>query len=402
MSLYATLFTDLLMAALQGATVRVQAAAPLVPEAERQDAWHWLSYALQQPALWPQTRTLVLALAPKMEQAGHRQDWLGYLQSAYGLAQQQADEAAQAELAYQIGLLYRLLTHYDEAMRWLYTGLTTFQQLGERRGQAQVLNEMAWVEHLRRRYAEAKRYVEQALLLSADDSHERGMSYRVQGMIAIHHSQWEQAEQHHRAALTTFAQQGDQRKVAWSLVNIGIALRGQKQFKAAVESCTQATKILEQLNDTQHWIIAQVNLGIAYYYLGLQEDAVRCYLKAEEAAFQLQDQFRLADIYVNLGLARISQENYEAASDSFRSSILLYKRLDILNMVVNSMDGLAMSYIAWQRYDQALAVLDEAISMLPQIVNVPNYQYYHQSLTKHREDAQAKLTLSFTPNAGVV
>ena len=65
------------------------------------------------------------------------------------------------------------------------------------------------------------------------------------------------------------------------------------------------------------------------------------------------------------------------------------------------MGGLAMSYIAHRRFDKALTILTDAISMLPQIVNAPNYQYYNQSLNKHLEEATFQQRIAHVPRADV-
>ena len=79
---YATFFSDVLIDALVDATRRVHDAESRLPEAEREDAWHLLSYAFDQDVAWQETRQLVFALAPRMELAGFREDWINYLQTA--------------------------------------------------------------------------------------------------------------------------------------------------------------------------------------------------------------------------------------------------------------------------------------------------------------------------------
>lgn len=374
----------------------------LVPEEMRLRAWHLLSYALRTGKAWQETREILTTLAPKMEQAGFREEWIAYLASGVEVGAQYNDTAATAEFSLQIATLLRMLSEYDRAVQWLDSSLTAFRQEQDRHGEARALNELAWIEQLRRRYDDASQHVEQALALLDDDDPERGMSYRVQGMIAIHRGESEKAEVYHHKAMTVFEKSGDLRKKAWSLVNVALAMRGQKKFKETTNTLTEALSILTQLKDDYHGLIAQVELGLTYFYCHEVDRAINSYLKAESVALQLNDRLRLANIYTNLGLAYLAQCDYELASKSFQMSIDIFDELQILSNVVNAMDGLAMSYIAQRQFAKAIIVLEQALSMLPKIVDVPNYNYYYQSLTAHWQQAKAEQDLSFVMRVDIV
>ena len=360
----AGLFNAMLRNGLRSTLAEVQQGVALLPEEVRQRAWHLLSYALRTGEAWPETRDLLLLLAPKMEQAGFREEWIAYLTAGVAVGQQHNDATAAAEFALQIAILYRMIAEYEQAVHWLAVSLDSFRQLGDRRGEARALNELAWVEQLRRRYADASQHVEQALALLDEDDPERGMSYRVQGMIASYRGEWEKAEAHHRAALATFERNGDTRKLAWSMQNLGLALRGQKQFDEAIMTFRNASSSMKDLGDLHHWATAYMNLGITYYFSGANNRAIDCYLEVELILNRLHDRLRIADLHVNLGLAHLANNAHENASNSFLSAIRLFDELGIQSMVVNSMDGLAMSYIAENKFDQAIHVLEDAIALL--------------------------------------
>jgi hypothetical protein len=55
------------------------------------------------------------------------------------------------------------------------------------------------------------------------------------------------------------------------------------------------------------------------------------------------------------------------------------------------MDGLAMAYLAVQQYTEACTVIDEAVMLLPTVVDAPNYAYLVESLANHRAEAQRGL-----------
>ncbi len=372
-------------------TQLVASAQPLPDEALRVQAMHSLSYAFGLPDLWPVTRRLLLTLAPKMEQAGHRSEWLVYLEQATQLSEQQQDWTAAAEWYLQRGLLHRLLSEFPQAIEQLQQSVNLCQQHGAGHAQAQALNELAWVAYLQQQTAQATAYVEQALALLAAEDPERAMCYRVQGMIAITQERWVEAEGWHRQALTIFATQGDDRKAAWSLQNLAYALRGQKRYAEAIEYYEQAGALLQEQGDLYNWSTVQMNLGLAYYYSGRPEIAINCYAAARSIPKSLLDASQLARLCVNTALALMSLAQFAEAEKEFLEAIQLCANTGATAWQLNAMDGLAMTYIGWQKFNQATEVLKQAVVELPSVTGAPNYTYLYNSLHQHLEEAQRGL-----------
>jgi len=370
-------------------TERIAATTPIPPEESRRQAMHSLSYAFGEPSLWPLTRQLILTLAPKMEQAGHRQDWLLYLEQAIRLGEAQQDWAAAAECYRQQGILHRLVSDFPRAIDRLQRSVTRFQQIAADRDQARALNELAWVAYLQNQAAPATTYVEQALALLGPHDPERAMCYRVQGMVAIMLERWEEAEGLHRQALASFEAQGDQRKVAWSLQNLAYALRGQARYKEAIGYYEQAAANLQQQGDFYHWSIVQMNLGITYHYSGSTESAIDCFTAARTIPQSMLDPFHLARLSLNLAVAQMTLGQFPEAESAFLAAIQLYTISGAVAWQLNAMDGLAMTYIRWQKFGQAIQVLEQALTELPSTAEAPNHNYLDNSLHQHLEEALA-------------
>lgn len=385
---YNTLFYDYLIGGLAQMVVRVRAADPLPDERDREQAWHLLGYAFKQAAAWPYTRELLLTLAPKMEQAGFREDWLAYLQEGHRQAHIRQDGSAIAECALQIGLLYRLLSRFVDAQQWTTVSVVHFATLNDVQGWARALNELAWLEHLQHQYQAATQHVEQALALIDDDNLERAMSYRIKGMIAMGQLDWQQAEQAHGKALNLFQQLGDFRKTAWSQQNLGYALSEQNRLEEAIDLYQQAASTLQHLGDHYHWAIVQMNLGIAYYRLKNIVQAHACHLKAAEIFIKIDDKLNRARIETNLGQTYLELEDYASACLAFKTAIQLYERLGDETWCINAMDGLALVLIASKAYDQALDVLKKALRILPNIQANPYYENLFNKLSTHLQQAQ--------------
>jgi tetratricopeptide (TPR) repeat protein len=369
----------------------VATATPLPDEEARIQAMHTLTFALRVPALWDLTRQLLLKLSPKMEQAGHRSDWLVYLAEATTLSEQRTDWATAAECTLQRGLLHRLLSEFPLAIEQLQRSVALWQQIGAGRDQARALNELAWVAYLQNQTGPATTYVEQALALLPAADPERAMCYRVQGMIAIAHERWAEAETYHRQALTIFVTGGDDRKAAWSLQNLAYALRGQARYEEAIEYYEQAAVLLLEEGDLYHWSMVQMNLGITYHYSGRTESSLKYFADARSIPQSMLDTLHLARLSLNMAVALMVLSRFPEAEQAFWEAIQLYTEAGSVAWRLNAMDGLAMNYIGWEKYDQAMGVLQQALNELSSVADAPNYDYLYNSLHQHWQEAHQGL-----------
>ena len=372
----------------------IQHAGPVLPGELQRQALHTLRYAFQLPSAWVVTRELVTMLAPKMEQAGQREDWIPYLQQALHQSLAYHDDMTAGECHLQLAILYRLLSQFATAHTHLQAALESFTALHAVHDQGRVLNELAWLEHLQHQYAAASQHVADALALLDEDDPERGMSYRVQGMIAIDEERWQDAERLHEKALIIFEQQQDDRRIAWSLQNLANVLRGQKKYSEAIAYYQRARTLLTMINDWHNLAIVYVNLGTVY---SLQRDfnlSIQHYLSALSLLNQVHNNLLRAHIYTSLGLDYLAQQQISDAETAMETSIRLYEMVGDPSGKLNATDGLAMIYLAQQNYTKAIDLLRVALADLPKIMNMPNYVYLSQSLNEHLADAQTKKSLS--------
>lgn len=385
---YATQFQANLIDNITYVLALIQHAGPVLPGELQRQALHTLRYALQLPSAWVVTRDLVTMLAPKMEQAGRREDWLPYLQQALHQSLAQHDDMTAGECHLQLAILYRLLSQFATAHTHLQAALESFTVLPARRDQARVLNELAWLEHLQHHYAAASQHVADALALLDEDDPERGMSYRVQGMIAIDEERWQDAERLHVQALTIFEQEGNRRKIAWGLQNLAYALRGQHKFVEGISYYKRAASILQEIADIHHLAVVLFNLGGAYYYCQELENAVTYLTQAHTIFRQLNNKLFIAKLDTALGLVYQRQGHYVKAEAAFLFSIQHFQEVADEAWRLNAVDGLAIAYLSQQKFASARATLEKALTDLSNITEMPNYQYLYQSFHEHLAEAK--------------
>lgn len=388
---YQTLFTSYLQGALIESIGRVQAAMPHTLEAVRRQAWHLLSFALNDKSaepepddLWRQTTALVLALAPKMEQAGFRETWIAYLTAAHQESHRRGDRLMMAECALQIGMLYRLMSLFAAAQTWSAASVEQFAALGNRLGERRALNELAYLEQLQHNYMLAMQHAERAVQLSTNNDVERGMSLRVLGIIANSQCNWQSAQAYHEQALAIFEQANDQRRMAWSLQNLAIALQEQAAYEKALALYLRAVTILEHNGDEYHLAIILMNVGRTYYQSGKPAEGLVQLTKAANHFHLIGDQLNIARVETNLGICHHALQTYPAAEQAFLTAIRSYGSLGDHAWRLNAVAGLGMVYVADQQYSKAIQILEQALAEMDQIKEHPYYasilNYLHQYL----------------------
>lgn len=394
MNHYPEFFRAGIQRTLQQSLAQVQAGPGHLSAPTRDQALHILSFALKLDDAWPLTRTLLLDLAPKMEQMGHRDDWLPYLEVGVEKCQQYNDLAAKAELSLQIGYLYQLRSHFEPARQWFARSIEFFTATADNSGRARALNHLAFVAWQERRLSEAEEYAVAALSLVNETVPEQASSFNTLGLVAFERAEWSKAEIYHRQALQIRRIQGNQRRVGWISQNLGNVLRNQGRYLEAIACYEEATRLLLPLQDVANQAIIQMNHGVTHY---LAEEPIKAValLEAAEITFcRLHDLHNLAKVRTNLGLTYLALQDWQAAEKAFASSGSLFQALKDVTAYLNALDGLGLVYIEQGRWHEALTVLQKAFIELSNHQDMPPNPALAKELQQHL--ARAKQGLANT------
>ena len=385
---YPVLFRNLILQTLKRSLGQVQQSNGALPLEVREQALHTLTFGLKLDAAWPLTRTLLIELAPKLEQLGHRDDWLLYLEQGIERSRHCADLATAAELHLQAGYLHRLCSRFALAQSQLTASVETFTTLGQPQGQARALNHLAYLAWQQHSYADAEQFANDALALLDDCDPERASSFTTLGEVARMRQQWQAAQAYHQRALQIRIAQHDQRRAAWSLQNLGHTLRQQGRLAETISYYQQALAILAELHDTFHWAITAMNLAILYYQEEQFDQALAHYTQAEAIFRQTQSTLYLAKIAVNKGLVFLALQDWPQAEIAFTTSTALFRQLNDLGEALNAQDGLGLTYLHQGRPVEAAAIFAAALQELSQIGDRPIHAMLHQELSAHLAQAQ--------------
>lgn len=383
---YAALFQDHIGRSLARCLAAATAQVKLPAVRDREQALLTLSYALKMEQTWPAVRDLLLALAPAMEQAGHRDDWMPYLEEGIAVSQRLGDTRAEAELTWHLGVILERRSHYTAARDQFAASAARFSALADRRGQAKALNRMAFVACLQRESEEASRLAVITAELVPEDDSERGYCDFVWGHVALDTDDWQAAHDHFSRALDRWQNGAERRTVAWGLTNLGIAKRRLGDDAGAVAVYQQAIALFNEVEDPVHEAVARMNLGNVYLMAGDPQRALEHYLAAEPVFQLVQGTLRLATVYLNIGMAYRRLQQWSDAQRTLQASIALFEQLHLPASVANVTDELALTYQDQGLLAQAIAAFEQALRWLPA---GPLYAAQRQSIAGHLLEVQA-------------
>jgi tetratricopeptide (TPR) repeat protein len=380
---YSNIFERYVCSGLRQSLHRVNRNGPRVPEEERQQAWHILSYGLAIDGAWVEARDLLLSLSPMMEQAGFRDDWISYLTVGFERAQAQGERLTQGEIAIQLGLLNQLASRYDESIRWLECAVVAFTEIDDPHYLGVAYNLLANVAIQQRHPHEAKRFVEKALATLPKEDPERAYTAYVQGDIALFMRNFEQAESYFRLGLNLRRQQGDSRRVAMALRNLALALEYLGRYDEAIQCSEEAMQRFEELGDIRNLATVRVNLSILYHNLGEWSQALALLAQAELAYHKTRDEQSLAQLYTNRAIYQRKAGLLRESEISGREAVARWERLGDWGNVVNSLEDLGLCLVAQRRYPEAIQIFEQGLALLPRIEGHPRYDDYESRLGIH-------------------
>lgn len=383
---YAALFHDHILRSIDRCMAMVASQDKLPTAKEREQCLLTLSYALKREPIWAAARDLLLALAPAMEQAGHRDDWIPYLEQGIQGSQRLEDERTEAELRWYLGIILERRSLYDAARAQFTASAARCAALGNPRGQAKALNRLAFVACLQRQSEEASRLAAiSARLLDAEDS-ERGYCDFVWGHVALDMDDWQAAHDFFSQALARWQHGAERRMVAWGLTNLGIAKRRLDDNAGAVAAYERAITLFHEVEDPVYEAVARMNLGNVYLMSGDPQVALAHYLAAEPVFQWVQGTLRLATVYLNIGMAYRRLHCWKDAERTLRASIDLYAQLSLPAAVANVTDELGLAYQDQGLLDLAMAEFEQALRWLPA---GPIYETQRQSIEEHLQETRA-------------
>ena len=386
---YGALFQGYVRRSVRLALMEARATQAGLSVEQREQGLQALTFALDASDVWPQARDLLVALAPKLEQAGWREEVVPYLQRGIQVSEIAGDAAGLAELRLQLAMVFLVTGKLDEAFGELISSAAGFASLQDPHNQARALNRAAYVARMQRRFAEATQLVAAAAALVEPGDAEEVYGEFVAARLALDAEDWTRAVAGHRRALAGWERLGNTTMIARSLTNLGSALRGAGQPEEAIACYERAIELMEQGRDDINLAATRMNLGNALWSTGYPDRALDQYRLAEPLFRQANDQLRLASMTQNMGLAYVDIGDFEQAAAMFQASIAYQRLWGNRRSIANSLDGLGVALRAQGHHAAALVAFREALELLEALAGQPGTASLRLEVEAHlREMAQ--------------
>lgn len=343
---------------------RIQQTDSILSPDDHEQTLHTLHYGLEELAIWPVIRPLLLETVPKMEQIGLRETWASYLTRGIRFSKHLRDYATEAELRFHLGIFRQRRSNYLLAYSEFSLALNIFSRINQLYNQAKTLNRKAYVARLQRNFSQATTLANQALSLLEENDPEQAYSVLVLGTIELDLRNFESAETLFQQSLDIWTKENDQRMMAWCLTNLGAALRPLQRYEEATDVYQRAIRFFEEAGDPVHLAVVWMNLGNINFMQDNPKKALDWYEQAQDIFIQVQEQLRLAQIQMNIGMAHYQLEQWEQAENFFLRCIEAFGMIGNIERVANGMDALGLTLLHQHRYEEAINTFREAIDKL--------------------------------------
>ncbi len=372
---------------------RVQTANTVLDDDTREFALNVLPYALELPEIWPRTRHLLMELAPKMEMAGWRDEWIPYLEAGIARGTAQGDLETVGELHHQLGFIYQFISQYERAEEQFTSSAEAFAQLGDaaREGRG-LIRKASAMRSTHRSTGEIEHLVHHAFSLVGDDNYLRGYGYLVLGSLALHNNQqFEQARHYYQKCLDLWRTTNDARAIGWAWNNLAMALLRSSKYTESIHACLQAINYLEQVNDIAHLGTIYNTIGNAYLMLKKFEDALTWYLKSEPIFRATQNFLQLAIVYNNYGMAYYGMKDWKKSEEVLLESIHRFEMLNVPKEYADAFDNLGMTYNAMKQHARAIIMFRHAMCEVYKLRGNGVYPDYRKMVLDHLKETRAEM-----------
>lgn len=378
-SSYAIVFRESTVVLAQQMILQLKTTAGMPSRAILEQILHTLTYLTNLDEYWLETRTLLLAVAPKMEQAGYRREWIGYL--AYGVEQSQRhqDIWTEAELIFEQGVLQLASSEYGVARTSLLAAIQLLSSVKPasdqspnvqaEAGQAKAYNRLAHIAFDLEQPEDIENYAAKALSLLPKSNPERAYSFVMLGQAASLRKQWQEAIGYFEEALSIRRAEANARMIAWNLRNLGVVHKRLGNYETALFYYHDSLTLLPRENDPLHFAATSMNIGNVYMELERFADAIEKFDQSEPIFSCTNDRTRLSMLYTNRGIALRHLQRWSEAERSLMAAINMNQQLNRIERLIHALDDLSLVYFGKGANEKAQETIRDAYSYLIRIEN---------------------------------
>ncbi len=172
---------------------------------------------------------------------------------------------------------------------------------------------------------------------------------------------------HYQISEKLFAQIGNRSGLTSTMNNIGLIYVSMHRQEDAIPYFHQVKNLAKEDSSLYFESVAYQNLGLCYDKPPYLDSSLYYLDKAIPLQIELNNSWGLAKSYHTRGSVKIILLQMNSAIDDFNQAIAINKRLNNLNALASNYFRASVAYPYLNKYDTALAYLDTATSLCPEI-----------------------------------
>jgi tetratricopeptide (TPR) repeat protein len=346
----------------------------LMEDVVRGDPWGWfmaertsLMWLVEQAhaaQLWERTWQLAGLLPVMFDWRADWRSWEQTHQLALDAVRQAADSNAAAGIMRSLGVLYRELGRYDEAVALLTQAAEIFESRGERHQWATAMRNLGDAYRYQGRLAEALDIFSAGLATFRSASDSRSVAAVLNGMADAHRglSQWDQASSAFQASMGIYHDLADRLEEARATIRYALVFRDQYLSEQAVPLLEGGLRTVRELGDRRWEARAIRQLAIVHRNDGDTKTAITMFGECMSIFGELEDRRGMAVVFRNRGDAQRLAGDLDEAGSDLSDALEAFQAIDDRRWIARtqlSIAGLARVRRDWtdarQHLDAALA-----------------------------------------------
>ncbi len=277
---------------------------------------------------------------------------------AQGIFQEQKRIDRLASLYNNVGLIYKNLGRFSNAVQFLSRAYEYYQRLENRADAARVSNNL--------------------------------------GSVYMRLGNHEKAAAAYFESLKFFEELEYQMGIAGINSNLALLFSDQKEYERALKHSRFALKIFEELGEKQEHADLLNNIAEIHINLREPDKALTILNKCLKLYSEINYPQGIASTLDNTGIVHAQKGEYQKAYDAYEKALQIFIDLDQMGHAPGVYNNMAHTLIMMERYQDALDKLEKGLSLSEEIglqdAKLESYQRYHELYEKKNDH---KTSLSY-------
>jgi len=264
------------------------------------------------------------------------------------------------------GLVWMLLTKYDEAIEDFQMMRQMARASGNQRKEGESLGQLA-LAHLHKMSEKhipfVEEYAQEAMQLAQQTGDQNILAKSLSCLAMVHGARGNliEADKNLEASLQISRREGFKESSSLSLALLGIQAYWQGHFQQAVQICQEGLVVSREIHDGYNELFTQGNLGLAYWGVGNYAEAFRVLHDGMRKAKERDSKFAIGRLTNALGWLHSEFGDVVSAVEYDQDSKEVGRMYSVSNVEISALINLGLDYFLLGQYERALSYLEPTL-----------------------------------------